>query len=144
MNLFTRRIAFVYPRLKVSHLNDNFTGAIISNAAEHVGLGMRPYYWYWITWEETWDHKTDLCAPPPSEEIGHFTLVYLFLGNSPPRYFKANITSSSHARQHTKRKILSSPKYDYQFLHEAASPMSHGDSSCFWSALLPKAELAAK
>lgn len=40
------------------------------------------------TWERTWHPETDLCAPPPWEEIRHFRLVYLILGNSPPPYFR--------------------------------------------------------
>lgn len=98
-------------------------------------VGRGSYYWCWITWEETSDPRTVFCTPPPLEEMRHFRLVYLFLGNSPLLYFKANITSSSHARQHSKGKILSRPKYDCQFLHEATSPMSRSDSSCFWCAL---------
>lgn len=131
INLFTRRIVCDYPRLKVSRLNDNFAVFYMIAPVECVGLGMGPYYGYWITWEETRDPKTDLCAPPPLEEIRHFRLVYLILGNSPPRYFKANITSPSHARQHAKRRTLSSPKCDCHFLHKAASLMSHSDSSHF-------------
>lgn len=49
---------------------------------------------------------------------------------------KASITSSSHATQHARRKILPSPKHDYQFLHMRKRhqhlTMTHHTSDLFY------------